>query len=66
MVGRRKLADPWLNRILMLYGLVCNIRSHLNQLILASSAYKGQAERRSKPSSNDYNLVRKLVTVTTG
>ena len=39
MVGRRKLSDPSLNRILMLYWLVYNIRSHFNELILAWSAY---------------------------
>ena len=39
MVGRRKLHDPSLNRILMLYRLVYNICSHFSELILAWSAY---------------------------
>ena len=38
MVVRRKLPNPLFNRILMLWRLVYNIRSHFNDLILAWSA----------------------------
>ena len=43
-----------------------NIRPHFDELILECIvATRKQAARRAKPSRNDYNLVRNVVTVTT-
>ena len=56
---------PWI-AFLMLYQLVYDIRSHFNEPILPWITYERQAARRVRPSRNEYNLVRNLLTVTTG